>query len=163
MATSRMSPNSDELISEIHIAAPPDRVFQALVDPQQVVKWWGREGIYSCTEYACDLRPAGKWRSAGATPNGGKFEVKGEFIEVDPPRLLAYTWTASWTGGAKTTVRWELSPDGEGMLVRNRHCGFSAHPELTQAYRGWSRMLTWLQAYLQTGETVDDRKPFASS
>jgi uncharacterized protein YndB with AHSA1/START domain len=110
MATSKVSPNQDELISEIHISAPPERIFQALVDPQQVVKWWGQEGIYRCTEFAADLRVGGKWRSSGVLPHGGKFEVKGEFVEVDPPRVLAYTWTASWTGEAETTVRWELSP-----------------------------------------------------
>jgi hypothetical protein len=34
-----------------------------------------------------------------------------------------------------------------------------ALPELTQAYRGWPRMLTWLQALLEKGETVEQRKP----
>jgi len=36
----------DRIVSEIHIAAPPARVFQALVDPAQVPQWWGQTGIY---------------------------------------------------------------------------------------------------------------------
>ena len=159
MATSKVSSDSDEIVSEIHIAAQPDRVFEALVDPEQVVKWWGQNGIYRCTEFAADVRTGGKWHSAGVGPDGGRFEVTGEFLEVDPPRLLSYTWIASWTGDVKTTVQWELAPTNQGTLVRIRHSGLAAHPEVAQSYRGWPRMLGWLQTFLETGETVDGRKP----
>jgi uncharacterized protein YndB with AHSA1/START domain len=163
MATSKVSPNSDEIISEIHIAAPPDRVFQALVDPAQVVKWWGQSGIYRCTEFDADLRDGGKWRCAGLGPDGGQFVVTGEYLKVDPPRLLSYTWIASWTGDVKTTVRWELEPANQGTLVRIRHSGLAAHPEVAQSYRGWPRMLGWLRVFLEIGETADDREPVSRS
>jgi hypothetical protein len=42
VATMTVTPDRDAIISEIYIAASPERVFQALVDPQQVVQWWGR-------------------------------------------------------------------------------------------------------------------------
>ena len=163
MATSKVSPNSDEIISEIHIAAPPDRVFQALVDPAQVVKWWGQSGIYRCTEFDADLRDGGKWRCAGLGPDGGQFVVTGEYLKVDPPRLLSYTWIASWTGDVKTTVRWELEPANQGTLVRIRHSGLAAHPEVAQSYRGWPRMLGWLRAFLEVGETADNREPVSGN
>ena len=50
----------DAIISEIEIAAPPERVFQALVDPDQVVEWWGQQGVYRCTEFNADVRAGGK-------------------------------------------------------------------------------------------------------
>jgi uncharacterized protein YndB with AHSA1/START domain len=158
MATSKTGPNPDELVSEIEIAATADRVFQALVDPRQVVKWWGQHGMYRCTEFTSDLRPGGKWRAAGIGPDGGPFEVTGEYLEVDPPRLLAHTWVASWTGPVKTIVRWELDPKNQSTRLRIRHSGIAAHPELAESYRGWSRMLGWLQAFLQAGATVDSRQ-----
>jgi len=65
MATSQPTPNVDEIVSEIRIAAPPERVFEALVDPSQVVQWWGQQGIYRCTQYESDLRVGGRWRSLG--------------------------------------------------------------------------------------------------
>lgn len=163
MATSKVSPNADEIVSEIHIAAPPDQVFQALVDPERVVQWWGQKGTYECTEFVSDLRVGGKWRSAGITPNHGRFEVTGEYLEVNPPRVLAYTWMATWTGNAQTTVRWELEPENQGTRVRIRHCGFAADRELLDNYRGWPRMLGWLQALLETGETVSTRTPASSN
>jgi len=159
MTAIQQASNADEILSEIRIAAPPERVFQALVDPAQVVQWWGQAGIYRCTKFENDLRVGGTWRTIGVDGNGHHFEVTGEYLELDPPRLLLSTWVASWTGDAKTKVRWELEPSANGTLVRIRHSGFASHPELTQAYRGWPRMLAWLQALLEKGETVEQRPP----
>jgi uncharacterized protein YndB with AHSA1/START domain len=163
VTTSKVTRDADEIVSEIYIAADRDRVFQALVDPQQVVQWWGQGGVYRCTQFEADLRAGGRWRSAGVGPDGGSFEVTGEYLEVDPPRLLVYTWIATWTGDVRTTVRWELNPTNQGTLVRIRHTGLATHPELAQSYRGWPRMLGWLQVFLEAGETVDSRKPACAS
>ncbi len=162
MATSKVTPDGDGIISQIHIVASPERVFEALVDPRQVVQWWGQVGVYRCTESHYDLRVGGKWRNAGLDGQGHGFEISGECLEVDPPRLLVLSWVATWTGNAKTVVRWELEPTGVGTLVRIRHSGFAAHPELAASYRGWPRMLGWLQALLERGETVDDRNPVSA-
>lgn len=164
MATSRIAPNGDVIVSEVYIAAPPESVFQALIDPEKVVHWWGGQGegqSFQCTHFECDLRPGGKWRSAGIDGQGHPFEVVGEYLEVDPPRLLVHTWNASWTAKVKTIVRWELQPTSKGTLVRHEHSGFAAHPELAKSFRGWPRMLGWLKALLEHGETAEDRKPAA--
>jgi len=157
MAVPRQSLDSDEIVSEIRIAAPCERIFQALVDPQQVVQWWGQAGIYRCTKFESDLRVGGAWRSIGVDGTGREFEITGEYLEVDPPRLLSSTWLATWTGKVETKIRWELEPTKKGTLVRIRHSGFAAHPEIAQAYRGWPRMLGWLQSLLERGETVEQR------
>ena len=149
---------SDEILSEIEIAAAPERVFQALIDPAQVVAWWGQGNLYRCTEFSSDPRPSGNWHCVGVRPDGSTFEVKGQYLEFDPPRLLLHTWIASWTKAAKTTVRWELEPIQGGTRVRLRHTGLAAYPELAQSYQGWPRMLGWIKALLETGETVATRK-----
>ena len=33
MSTKGVTPEQDEIVSEMHIAAPPERVFKALTDP----------------------------------------------------------------------------------------------------------------------------------
>jgi uncharacterized protein YndB with AHSA1/START domain len=163
MAMSKITPDEDAIIAQIHVAAPPERVFQALIDPQQVVRWWGQIGIYRCTEFHSDLRPGGKLRCVGIDGQGNRFEIVGEYLQIDAPRLLVHTWVATWTGDVKTTIRWELEARDRDTLVTIRHSGFAAHPELAQNYRGWPRMLGWLQALLERGETVDDRKPVSAS
>ena len=61
MATTQITPDNNSILAEIFIAAPPDRVFQALTDPQQMTKWWGERGVYRITENKADLRVGGKW------------------------------------------------------------------------------------------------------
>jgi uncharacterized protein YndB with AHSA1/START domain len=153
-----MQVRSDEILSEIEIAAAPERVFQALIDPAQVVAWWRQGNLYCCTEFASDPRPSGNWHCVGVRPDGSTFEVKGQYLEFDPPRLLIHTWIASWTKAAKTAVRWEFEPIESGTRVRLRHTGLAAYPELAQGYQGWPRILGWIKALLETGETVATRK-----
>jgi len=48
---------SDAIIKEIVIKAPAARIFEALADPAQRVKWWGTEGRFQATHMESDLRP----------------------------------------------------------------------------------------------------------
>ena len=152
-----VSSDRDVLVSEIQIAAAPERVFQTLIDPAQVPQWWGQKGLYRCQTYQADLRVGGEWRMTGIGRDGGPFEVKGRFLDIDSPRRLSYTWIATWTGTAETTVQWELTATPKGTRITLTHSGLAAHPELAQSYRGWPMLLAWLQAFLEKGETAEIR------
>ena len=171
MATMAITPEQDTVIGEIFIAAPPARVFEAITDPKQIPHWWGQHGIYRITEWKADLRPGGKWSSVGASADGSTFTVDGEYLEVDPPRLLVHTWLASWSGNIETVVRWELEPAevhglhpkgpkraGTGTRLKIRHQGFASIPQAAKGHaEGWTRVLGWMQAYLEDGKTIEDR------
>ena len=148
--------DADEIVSEIEIAAAPERVFQAPVDPSQVPRWWDKPVSIAAR---CLSRPASWWAVAKLRdwPDGKPFEVSGEYLQLEPPRLIEHTWVTSWTGSAKTVVRWELTVTQKGTLVRIRHPGLAAYPEIGGSYRGWPRMLSWLQAFVERGEGVDTR------
>ncbi len=49
MATTQITPDNNVVLAEIFIAAPPDRVFQALTDPAQMSQWWGQKEMYRVT------------------------------------------------------------------------------------------------------------------
>lgn len=158
MAISTITPDQDTVTAEIHVAAPPERVFQAITDPRQVGQWWGDASQYRATNWQSDLRPGGKWRTDGKGADGKPFYVAGEYLEVDPPHLLVHTWIPSYREGLITTVRWELKPEGAGTRVFLRHSGFAKHPEAGQDHgRGWVRVLGWMQAFVEKGVTVDSR------
>jgi uncharacterized protein YndB with AHSA1/START domain len=171
MATVAVNPAQDTVIGEIFIAAPPERVFQALTDPAQMPKWWGQPGLYRVTEWKGDVRPGGKWSSVGVGADGTAFRVDGEYLEVDPPRRLVHTWTPSYGGPSKTVVRWELEPRsvhglqhsgpqkvGTGTLVKMRHEGFAGNSESACRHaEGWKRVLGWMLAFVEEGSTVDTR------
>src|SRR5229473_4158394 len=171
MATTQITPDNNTVLAEIFIAAPPDRVFQALTDPQQMAKWWGQKGMYRVTECKGDLRPGGKWSSAGVSADGKPFSVDGEYLEIDRPRLLVYTWNPSFAHLLKTTVRCELEPQdvhglqhrgpqrvGTGTLVKIRQDGFAGNVQQAQGHSiGWAKVLGWMQAFVETGATLDTR------
>jgi uncharacterized protein YndB with AHSA1/START domain len=172
VATASITPDENTIVAEILIAAPPERVFQAIADPDQRREWWGQRGLYRTTEMHSDLRPGGKWWSAGVGADGRSFRVEGEYLEVVPPRLLVHTWLPSWAPPLKTVVRWELEPreaeslEGRGpqklsrlTLVRVRHQGFAGNAKIALDHEnGWKRVLGWMQRFLEAGETVDKRE-----
>ena len=43
MKSSKALLEQDELVVEVEIAVPPERVFQALTDAKQLFAWWGKE------------------------------------------------------------------------------------------------------------------------
>ena len=171
MATATISPDQDLINAEIFIAAPPERVFQAITDVDQMPRWWGFSTSHRLTECTADLRPGGKWSSVGIRPDGSRFRVEGEYLEVDPPHRLVYTWVATWSGDLKTTVRWELVAQpmhglqfrvghqmGTGTLVKIHHSGFAGQVKAADEHRqGWIKVLGWMQAFVEKGETIETR------
>lgn len=158
MASAVLSSDQDAVRVETFISAPPERVFQALTDPKQVVQWWGQGGLYRTTESRVDLRPGGSWRSAGVNAEGERFHVEGEYREVDIPKLIVYTWRKSWMPHVETVVRIELTPEGSGTRVLVQHSGFAGIPDAARDHgNGWMRVLGWMQAFIEQGETIDKR------
>jgi len=171
MATTQITPDNNAVLAEVFIAAPPDRVFQALTDPAQMPLWWGEKGMYRITECKNDLRPGGKWVSVGVGADGKSFQVDGEYIEIDRPRLLVYSWNPSFAHLHNTTVRVELEARdvhglqhrgpqrvGTGTLVKIRHEGFAGDFAQAKGHgEGWARVLDWMKAFVETGATLDTR------
>lgn len=158
MATVALTPDHDVINAEIQIAAPPDRVFAALTDPKQVSQWWGQKGAYRVTGWHGEVKPGGKWRSEGAGADGKPFYVEGEYLEIDPPRLLVHTWNPSYRQLPTTVVRFELQPHKGGTLLRLTHSGFKGHAEAAKDHsQGWTCVLGWMQAYVEQGKTIDSR------
>ena len=159
--TCTITHDQDAIQGEVLIAAPPERVFQALTDPRQTTQWWGQQGKYHHTGWKADVRPGGAWRSDGVSDvDGQPFHVEGVYVDVDPPKVVSYTWIPSWSGQLQTLVRWELEKSGSGTIVRLRHSGFAGAPAAVQGhYEGWVFVIGWMQAFVEKGETVATRVP----
>jgi uncharacterized protein YndB with AHSA1/START domain len=156
MAHAVLTSDQDAIISEVDIKAPAQRVFQALTDPQQLLRWWTSE---ECpTEYfEIEARPGGKWRF-GSKPsklvvNGvSQFFCEGEVMECDPPRLLTYTWIANWHDdkSRRTVVRWELTPTKDGTRVKVTHSGLAQEAGARKDYSGgWPGVVESLKQFVE--------------
>lgn len=180
-ATAQLTPDHDTILAEVFIAAPPARVFEAIADPKQRAQWWGMKpsvpptpGVmpFRVVDSTSDLRVGGKWTNEGIAGDDYKFHMEGEYLEIDPPRLLVHTRVAAFVGNFETVVRWELESRevhglhgsgphrvGTGTLLKVRHSGFAGHLEQAQSHNtGWRVSLDWLKAYIETGETFETRK-----
>ena len=143
---------NDTIVVEIDIAAPPERVFQAWIDPQQRLAWWGDDTSYRTTKFDSDLRVGGKWFTEGTKGTEGEgFTISGEYTRVEPPRTLAFTWNNSWSGAgsAETHVLIELIPTSSGTHLTLTHTGFKSEESRDGHNQGWMRVLNWLGAYVQ--------------
>jgi uncharacterized protein YndB with AHSA1/START domain len=90
---------------ERRLAHPPEKVWRALTTPADLVQWFP-------AEVRLDLRTGGEVRFV--FPGGEAPEGKGVITDLDPPRLLAFTWEGEH-------LRWELRPDGAGSVLTLEH------------------------------------------
>lgn len=136
------------ILATVEIAASQERVFRALTDPREVVRWWGSPDTYQTTEWQADLRPGGSFQARGVGADGHAFGVAGEYLVVDPPHKLSHTWKPDWENGQVTTVSYLLEAIAAGTRVTLRHDGFVGRPESCRSHGdGWERVLGWLDAY----------------
>ncbi|WP_234311778.1 SRPBCC domain-containing protein [Streptomyces griseus] len=66
-------------------------VFRELTDPEELARWWGPDG-FTIPSVESDLRPGGTYRIAMQPPEGELFHLVGEYVTVEPPERLSYTF-----------------------------------------------------------------------
>lgn len=142
------------VLASVEIGAPPERVFEALVRAEDVLRWWGSDEFHRTTEWEADVRPGGKWRAAGRMKDGHTYTVTGEFTEVKAPRRLVFTWRPDWDAPNETRVTYMLEPVESGTRLTLRHEGFAGRAAACRNHgTGWTRVLGWLEADLR-GESA---------
>jgi uncharacterized protein YndB with AHSA1/START domain len=140
---------SDAIVQEIAIHAPAARIFDALIRPEERIRWWGSQERFQLREFDSDLRPGGKWAMRGIGMGGKPFVITGEYRAIERPHLLAFTWLPDWyDDAAETCVRWELREENGITTVRLTHSGLTTEAART-SHRGWPQILEWLQAYVE--------------
>jgi uncharacterized protein YndB with AHSA1/START domain len=158
-ATTIVTPDQDAVISEIDISAPPHRVFEALIDPDQLMCWF-TDASCPVKFWRMDPRRGGSYsyatKKGKVEVNGvSEFECHGEITEIDPPRLLVYTWIANWhlDKERKTVVRWELTATATGTHVKVKHSGLAVDPASRKDYSGgWTGVVEKLKQFVETGK-----------
>jgi uncharacterized protein YndB with AHSA1/START domain len=61
--------------AEIEIAATPSRVFQSLLDADELTAWWGSDDVYRTSGWKVDLRAGGKWSALAHGADGGNGQA----------------------------------------------------------------------------------------
>jgi uncharacterized protein YndB with AHSA1/START domain len=88
------------------VAAPPERVWAALTEPDLLARWWVPGDIAPIAGHRFTLQ-MGQWG-----------EIPCEMVEVREPELLVYAFNTSWT------LTWRLVAEGNGTRLLLEHAGF---------------------------------------
>jgi uncharacterized protein YndB with AHSA1/START domain len=90
-------------------------------------------------EAEVDVRVGGALRIV-MVGEGRRIEHTGEYLEVDPPSRLAFTWRSEYAGNEPTIVRVSLAPSDEGTQLVLTHEGLTEEAAASHG-RGWDQIL----------------------
>jgi uncharacterized protein YndB with AHSA1/START domain len=123
------------------IATSPSRLFRAWTDPDKLARWMSPVGH---AEVDVDLRVGGVLRVT-MIGEGRRIEHVGEFLELQPPHRLAFTWLSPYTGGVATRVTVDLvgTDDGTDLTIRHELLPTDA---VESHAGGWGALLDRLAA-----------------
>jgi uncharacterized protein YndB with AHSA1/START domain len=142
-----------EKVYEIYINTTPDRLWQAITDPELRAK------------YSFGVRVDSDWtrgsryhtRTTEATVSPGLDIAEGENLEVDPPRRLVQTFRALWSDEVKgegySRVTWEIQPVGDACRLVVTHDQLRRGAN-AQIYGGWPMILSGLKTLVETGRLL---------
>ncbi|MEY9934620.1 uncharacterized protein YndB with AHSA1/START domain/DNA-binding MarR family transcriptional regulator [Catenulispora sp. GP43] len=138
-----------ERVFEIYIRTTPERLWEAITDPDIRAKYhfglevesdWTRGSRYELRHPAAE-RPI----------------IEGENLVVDPPRRLVQTMRALWGPQAEaagtTRVTWEIEPVGDSCRLTVVHDQLPPDAP-SEVYGGWPMVLSGLKTWLETGERL---------
>lgn len=123
---------------ERRLAHPAEKVWRALTERPHLEQWF--PGPFT-----------GELEAGGViefdSPGHGMPAMTGRVLEVDPPRVLAYTWDSD-------VLRWELVPDGAGCVLVLEHT-FDDRPDAASFAAGWQTCFDALDAALAGAADAD--------
>jgi uncharacterized protein YndB with AHSA1/START domain/DNA-binding transcriptional ArsR family regulator len=144
-----MEPRTMEKVFEIYIRTTPERLWEAITDPEIRAKYNFGAGVRS------EWTPGARLEMGA--PNAPGLLGDGTVLEVDPPRRLVHTMTALWGDDVKaegeSRVTWEIEPIADSCRLTVTHDQLREGAN-DQLYGGWPMILSGLKTWLELGEEL---------
>jgi uncharacterized protein YndB with AHSA1/START domain len=135
--------NTDVRIERV-LPATIERVYDAWSRPELLTQWYCPNPTLTL-EVETDVRVGG-----GYVVTMGPHVVRGNYLEVEPPTLLAFTWKWDDGGDDISQVRVELSEVDGGTHLLLSHTALPTPEDATGHLQGWELQLTRLTDLLTT-------------
>lgn len=134
-----------EFVYVIYIHSTPEKIWQALIDPEMTKEFWGRHRNRS------DWKAGSEWRHQNYDDDSD-IAVAGTVVESDPPRRLVLTWgRPNATEISRVTFDIEDFMGSARLTVTHRDLS----PEMLGAISsGWPAVLSSLKSLLETGASL---------
>jgi uncharacterized protein YndB with AHSA1/START domain len=126
------------------IAAPVAEVFAAWLDPEGMREWFNPFGTATMT---ADFRPGGSFRLVMSDAEA-TIEHTGVYREIDPPRMLVFTWRSQNTENRDTLVSIRFFALGEDRTELVLTHELLPLDQVEPHTNGWTQILEHLDAHL---------------
>ena len=145
-------------VFEIYIKTTPERLWQAITDPEERAKYSFGVKVYSEWTPGSTYESKASWGPI-VEEAGAPIDISvGENLEVDPPHRLVQTFNAMWADEVKaepaSRVTWEIAPVGTSCRLTVTHDKLRDGAN-NQLYGGWPMILSGLKTLIETGELLD--------
>ena len=146
-----MTGDPDGLILHLEkvLQAPKESVFAACVEPKRLAEWWG-PADFTTLSVDLDVREGGRYRIAMQPPDGEAFHLRGEYLQIDPPRRLVYTfeWEEPDPDDQETVVTLSFLDDRKGTKLVLDQGPFATEARHALHEAGWTETLGRLERFL---------------
>jgi glutathione S-transferase len=134
------------LVVRRQIAVRRERVFEAWLDSASLARWM-RPGDCTTATVTVDPRVGGGFRIVMEGETHGAVEHHGEYLAIEPPSLLSFTWISSPTEHQPTVVTIEFHERRAGTELVLTHRGLP--PKAVEGHRkGWTDIVRLLDEVL---------------
>jgi uncharacterized protein YndB with AHSA1/START domain len=137
------------LVVRRQIAVPRERVFQAWLDSESLAQWM-RPGNFTHATVSVDPRVGGGFRIRMEGRPEGDVEHRGEYLAIEPPSLLSFTWISRYTDQEPTVVTIEFHDRGTGTELVLTHRRLPPG-EIEGHRKGWTDVVRLLDETLTRG------------
>jgi len=138
-----MTQETSKIVVTHRYAASPERVFDAFLDAQTARRFLFATPAGEMLTAEIDPRVGGRFEFTERRADMGDVRHVGEYLEIERPRRLVFTFAIPQFDPRTTTVTIEIRPDGDGCELTLTNEGIPpAYLERTQ--QGWSIILAGL-------------------
>lgn len=158
MTTTTQTPAAvRDILLEITIDAPPERVWTALVEETHA--WWHKDFYTRANPVAFHIQPRlGGWMYEDWGDDSG--QIWGSVTGIHAPDFLQVVGDSSpeWGGPNRGIMTWDLKADGNATVVRFRHAIHGNVSDETQGSltEGWRLLFEGcMKPYAESGARPD--------
>lgn len=131
-----------------YIASTPERVWDALTDPDMTSEYWGHSNV-------SDWKVGSSWEHQ-RTDGSRVADVVGKVLESAPPGRLVMSWSDPHAEPPDdpSIVTFEIEPCGDIVRLTVTHEKLASAAILDDAAAGWSAVLSNLKSFIETGHPL---------
>ncbi len=136
---------TNEFIYTTYIKSTPEKVWQAITNPEFTRQYWEKENI-------SDWKEGSEWKHV--TPDGKSVKIMGKILESNPPIKLVMTWASPENKADESQVSFDISSVEDMVRLDVVHTNLSA--DMARGVTsGWPRVLSSMKSFLETGKALN--------